>query len=461
MFLLGILFIIAAVSVVSGVLAASLLVLVVLSGFTLLALWKFRVLSARVLIIFSLVLFVHLGVTLIVHYANFYPFGGGEGDQWWYHKAAVEISDDFQKGNFSLQNMRTRLDENGSASSYPVLLSVLYTVTVPDKLVGKMLGVWLVGLSAVLLYALSRELGVPKKFGFLVGISPVFYPSYLYWGGFILRESMVISLVLLSTLLILRMQKRFSFTLFIPFYIALGALIHFRFYPGFVILFLFPVFFIFLFSLEWRKKLAYGLLIIPLLGFLPQIEGRGYYGTSDILHFTNPTLVTIYRENIPGARLKEIKEAQKVGETTPPAAPISEKASKNLGSTVIVETGDTPFMFAKNYITSFFYMLLGPFPWHIRYARQLFVLVETIPWWIAFFFVVKGVIRSRRQWKAMAPIILISMGILAEVALILNTYGTYMRIRMPAFLLLFTLIPLAFLQMQESHKEDTNETEAT
>ncbi|MDP2637077.1 MAG: hypothetical protein Q8P03_00470, partial [bacterium] len=86
-FLLVVFFVIAVVSLVNAVFASALLVLFVLGVGTLALLKRFGALSSRVVLLFLLVLFIHLGATLIVHYMNFYPFGGGEGDQWWYHKA--------------------------------------------------------------------------------------------------------------------------------------------------------------------------------------------------------------------------------------------------------------------------------------------------------------------------------------------------------------------------------------
>lgn len=461
--IVGLFLLIVAIAIFSKVLAVALLVLLFLSGIAVWLLQKFHLFSMQVATLFFIVTFIYLGATLAIHYTNFYPLGGGEGDQREYHQAAVDISNDFRHGNFSLKSITTHLQENHSVSSYPVFIAVLYSLTTPDKLVGKMLGVWLVGLSALLLYALSLEFGVSKRFGFWVGISPIFYPSYLYWGSLMLRESIVVLLVLLSCLLMMKIQKHFSFALFLLFYFALGALIHFRFYPGLVVLFVFPLSLFFLSFLTWKKKLQYGLFIIPLLGFLPQISGHGYYGSIDIRHYTQPQTIVVYREYVPAARLKEIREVvppvAQVPQPIPPIAQVpmeqkaketAEQTSKNLGSTIAVSARvDNPVAFVRNYLTSFSFMLLGPFPWHIRYARQLLVLAETIPWWIVSFFLIKGILRSRHRWRDMLPVLLVSLGILAEIALILNTYGTYMRIRMPAFLLLFTLLPFAFQKDQK------------
>ncbi|MBI2642222.1 MAG: hypothetical protein HYW97_00010 [Candidatus Wildermuthbacteria bacterium] len=418
---------------------------------------------------FLIVLAVYAASATFIYATQFYPLGGGQGDQHLYHTAAVLISQDFWQGDFSLESIKYNLYLEYAPNWYPVLIAVLYFVTVPNVIVGVMVNVWFVALSALLLYALVLQLGASRKWAFLVGLSPILYPSYLYWGSILLRESLVIVLALASVLLMLKLQKRFSFLSFFLFFLALGALIYFRFYIGFAVLFVFAFSWFFLFYLEWKKKLVYGLFVIPLLGFLPQISGHGYYGSIEILHYARPSTIVTYREFTPGKNWHPDTRSEPVPQlppaspgpapapapepvpVVPPAIPVYPgPRTQGLGSTVVLSVdADNPVAFVKNYLTSFSFMALGPFPWHIRYARQMLVLVETIPWWIAFFFIARGVMRSRRRWRDMMPLLLVSLGILAEIALILNTYGTYMRIRMPAFILLFTLLPFAFEKDQK------------
>ncbi|MBI2642071.1 MAG: hypothetical protein HYW96_00660 [Candidatus Wildermuthbacteria bacterium] len=444
----------------------ALMVLAFLTLATVFFLLKFGVKRKEVYALFFIVLVVYLASATFIYATQFYPLGGGQGDQHFYHTAAVLISQDFWQGDFSLESIRHNLYLEYSPNWYPVLIAAVYFITVPNVIVGAMVNVWFVALSALLLYALVVHLGASRKWAFLVGLSPILYPSYLYWGSILLRESLVVVLALASVLLMLKLQKRFSFASFFLFYCALGLLIYFRFYIGFAVLFVFVFSWFFLFYLEGKKKLVYGLFAIPLLGFLPQISGHGYYGSTEILHYVKPSTIVTYREFTPGtswhpdtrsepATQVPVTQAPKVPESLPASpAPVPSVVPppevRNPGSTFVLDVGvDNPVTFIKNYLTSFSFMALGPFPWHIRYARQLLVLVETIPWWVTVFFIVKGAIRSRSRWRDMLPIFLVSMGILAEIALILNTYGTYMRIRMPAFILLFTLLPFAFEKDQK------------
>ncbi|OHA69129.1 MAG: hypothetical protein A3J68_02035 [Candidatus Wildermuthbacteria bacterium RIFCSPHIGHO2_02_FULL_48_16] len=443
----------------------ALMVLAFLALTTVFFLLKFGVRRKEVYALFLIVLVVYLASAAFIYATQFYPLGGGQGDQHLYHTAAVMISQDFHEGDFSLESIKYNLYLEYAPNWYPVLIAALYFVTVPDVIVGAMVNVWFAALSALLLYALVLHFGASRKWAFLIGLSPILYPSYLYWGSILLRESLVIVLALASVLLMLKLQKRFSLFSFFLFFCALGALIYFRFYIGFAVLFVFAFSWFFLFYLQWKKKLIYGLFVIPLLGFLPQISGHGYYGSVEILHYAKPSTIVTYREFTPGKNWHPDTRSEPVVPQPPSVSPGSAPApapepvpvpppaipaypgprTRGLGSTVVLSAEtDNPVAFVKNYLTSFSFMALGPFPWHIRYARQLFVLLETIPWWVVAFFLVKGVVRSRNRWRDMLPLLLVSLGILAEIALLLNTYGTYMRIRMPAFLLLFTLLPFAF-----------------
>src|SRR5581483_8212235 len=97
---------------------------------------------------------------------------------------------------------------------FPVLIGILYIFTVPSMLVGQLFVAWLAGISAVLLYFLILEIGGSKKSAFIMGVLVSFYPSYLYFGSLLLKDTVVVPLVLLCLWLMIRIFKRFSAVLF-------------------------------------------------------------------------------------------------------------------------------------------------------------------------------------------------------------------------------------------------------
>lgn len=423
------------------------IILGALSGGFLLLLKKLGLLSVSVLLLFGVALCIHLGATLFIHYAEFYPFGGGIGDQRFYQASAVVIAEDFRQGVFSAERIQETLSLQRMKQWYPVLIAIFYAVTVPAFIVGKMLSVWFACLAVVLLFLIARELGVSEKGAFVVGLIGVVYPSFLYFGSLLLRESAVAASLLFAFLLLLKLIQTFSWKNFFFLYIALLLVVHLRFYVGLVVVFV-AAFSLFLCQqIPWKKRLKETLLVVLFLGFIPQVFGHGYYGIISLAMFLHPQQIELYREI---AYVPQIipQEEPKQQESQQPTSPEQEPKERQSGadSTVVVGVDtENPIVFMGQNLVSFSYVTLGPFPWHIKYDRQFFVLGETIPWFILLVLSVLGGFSTfRRKWRLLIPLALLAFGLLAMISLFIDNFGVYMRIRMPAFLLLLVLVPFGF-----------------
>ena len=426
----------------------SLAVLGVLSSGFLLLLKKLGLFSSSILLLFCIALCIHLGATFFIHYTNFYPFGGGQGDQYLYHGAAVTIAVDFQQGIFSVERIQEALTAHRMQHWYPVLLGMLYALTLPALIVGKILSVWFVCVAITLLFLISRELGATERGAFIAGLLGSLYPSFLYFGSLLLRESAIVALVLLASFLLLKCIKEFSWQKFFALYAVFLVLVHLRFYVGIVAVSVAAFSLFFFQKISWDRRSKEAFVVVLLLGFVPQLSGYGYYGMNAFITFLHPEKIQTYRETAYVPR--DIPQTQPKAPEPIPQEPVKQEPvkpePKGQGSTVVVKV-DTknPLIFVAQNLVSFVYVTLGPFPWHIKYSRQLFVLLETIPWIFLFLLNMLGAFSAfRNRWRQMLPIILIAYSLLFMISLFMDNFGVYMRIRMPAFLLLLALAPLSF-----------------
>ena len=444
--------------------------------------------------IFLVALFIHLAMTLFVYYADFYPFGGGEGDQPLYDQYAKIISQDFRDGIFSISRLSEQLKPAGM-HGYHVLVAVFYALTIPEKLVGMMVSVWFSVISVLLVYLIAYEISSSQKGALWAGIVAMLYPSHIYYGGFLLKDVVVVPLVLLALWSMVKISKSFSWKYWILFAFLLFPLLKLRFYIGLAVLSAFLVSWPFLLSLNLKRKILYGMIALVPLGFIPMVFGHGYYGITTIQEYVKPNKIEMYRDYayiyepypgpkptktpIPTPALTQTPTPGPTKTPIPTSAPVSpiptpqpeeyssasiknatsrssgfwgflaenkKKEGKAPGSTVVISSGvSSPLSFVKNYLISYSYVSMGPFPWHLKYLRHYFVLLETIPWLVVLGFIVYGVIRRRREWQKMVPVAVISLGMLTMLALIVaSNFGIYMRLRMPAFLALSTLVAFAF-----------------
>lgn len=443
------------ISFLDKALAVGLLLVLFLTLITFLILLKIGIKDKEPYIIFLIALLIHLAVVLFIYYTEFKPFGGG-ADYDGYNQTAIEIAQRFKQGNFSLQGL-------GLNHYFPLLIGIIYTFTLPEMIVGQLFTIWLAGLSILFVYLIVLELSFSKKWAFLIGLIVCIYPSYVYFGSLLLKDTLMIPLVLSALFLFIKIMKNFSWKNFLIFYIILTCSIHFRFYIGYALLFSFIFCWFLISTLNLKKRLTYGIVIVLLLGFSPQVSGLGYYGIDSIERYLNPKTIIVYRETAYVSSETPSPEAPPSEPEAPsPEAPSSEAPSSETqpdflsgsGSSFTVETSfESPSKFLKGYSQTFIYSSLGPFPWQIRYQRQLFSLFETIPLYFLFLILVlsiirlikrKGILKVIKHYRFAMPLLVFIVMSLGVISLFITNFGIIARVRMPTFICLLCLISISF-----------------
>ena len=360
--------------------------------------------------LFLLTVAIRFGIVIFLHYSQIYPFGGAR-DDWFYHRVAVSIAERFRQGDISLAGL-------GVFHWYPVFLGGLYTVTLPEMLVGKATVVWLAGISAILLYSITREMGGSGKWAFAVGfLGCNFYPSYVFYGSLLRKDTLVIPLALSGILIIARLVACFRWRTFFLFMVVSGLLMALRIYAGFVLAL---AFFLSWLAASWRprpgKTIVYGLVMVLVWGCAAHFLGYGFLGIRATRKLLDPEFISHFRES-----------QYSIG-----------------GSAAQVESDfSSPQAFAGYYSRSFVNVLLGPLPWQIRETRHLFSLIEVIPWYFCVFLILRGATRAS-VLKASAPALIYGIGLIGCIALFSDNLGANTGLRMSSFLALVCLAPFGF-----------------
>lgn len=412
----------------------------VLSSITFLILNKLGFKGKKIYLLFIIVLIVHLGITLFVHYDNFQPLSGGMGDYYQYHQQAQEVAGRIRQGSFSLQGIDL-------FNYYSVVIGYIYALTIPSTLVGQLFNVYLIALLIIFVYLIVREIGGTEKEGFLAGLIACFYPSLAFYGSLLLKDASVVLLCMIGLLLMLKIVKSFSIPKFICFFIILTGLTHLRFYVGYALMFGFIISWFLISNLNLKKRVVYGIIMVFILGFCPQILGNGYYGLINLKTYLNVQQITLYREEAYAPKIETITQPSNCEPSAPqlnnckPAA-LPTPAHRN-SSSVIIKTGfENPITFIRNTFLSFVDVFLGPFPWQVAPLKYLFVLPEMIIWYFLLFSIIKETIESiKKQNKIIFPLIIFSILVIGVLTIYMDNFGIITRIRMPAFLALLCLFP--------------------
>jgi len=439
--IIGIISFIIAIDVISFfdiVLAIGFVFVGFLIAITCLIFSKAKIGSKNIYLLFFIAFLIHLSVVLFIYYSNFQPFGGNYGDYILCQQQAEEIAQRVSQGNFSLGGLSI-------SHYYPVVIGYIYALTLPEMLIGQLFSVWLAAISVILVYLIIIKIEGSKKSAFLIGLITAIYPSYLLFGSLLLKDSLVIPLVLAGLLLTLKLIKNFSWKNFIIFYLTLGVLIHFRFYVAYALLFTFIFCWLLLSKFNFKKKFNYGIVIIFLLGFLPQFFGYGYYGIKTMKNYLTPEKITFYREVAYSPTPVFLKPSTVAPEnfTEKIFVKIFPKIKKELNN-----PGTNSTVKMNNKAQSFTSVALGPFPSQIQSYKQLFILLETFPWYFLLFFIIRGAFVALKRQRIALPLLVFSIISLGVLALFIPNFGIITRIRIPSFIALLCLSSLGFKELK-------------
>ncbi|MSU54598.1 MAG: hypothetical protein EXS48_02040 [Candidatus Staskawiczbacteria bacterium] len=444
-FLAGALLLICLLAFFDVAMATGLSLLVFLTMLTFIVLYQCNIRDKRLYRMLLIALVVHSFVVAVLHYTGFNPSPGG-ADYDGYHHDAVEIALRFKAANFSLQGIPL-------LHYLPVIIGVVYAITMPTMVVGQLFLVWIVLLSIILLYLLLWELWETGKGFVLVALVAICYPSFLYFSSLLLKDGLVVALSLVGLLLSLKMIKNTTLPLFLAFFATTTLLIHFRFYIGFALLFSCIICWFLLSRLEFSKKMMCGFFMVFLLGFSPQIVGIGYYGHSQLTAFLNEKSVLNYREVAYAPKPDDNPLIQQEANVPPKVHPsFGGDDVSGTGSSVTVHVNfNNKYKFVINYCLSFAHAFFGPFFWQLRYGKHVLFLLETLPWYVLCFFVALGLYRSFKTngWRHFfasyaraLPILVFSLLALGAMSLFINNFGILVRIRTSVFMALLCLLPL-------------------
>ncbi len=419
-------------------LAAGLLFLLLLISITLFCMAKAGIQDRKIYVAVLLALMVHLGAVVFIYYGEFKPFGGG-ADYDGYNQIAIELASRFGHGNFSLGGLYTD-------HFFPILMGVVYLLVWPGMIVGQLFTVWLAVITILLLYLLVLEVGGTRNIAFAVTLCVIFYPSYMYFGSLLLKDTIVIPLALLCMLLAVKMSKHFSLYQLLLFFVALTGLVNLRFYVAYAVLFSFLLTWPLLSPIPLKKRAFYWLVMAVVLGFSPQLVGNGYYGSGSFQTLFNIHSITHFRE---------IVYATPSPLNTPAPSDGGSAPEPDLGSTFVVETGfkQGALVFLKNSTQSFIYSLLGPFPWQFTQKRQIVGLAESLPWYVLILVGVYGRVQFIRKngfkrflqfHKYTLPLLVFGVLAIGALSLFINNYGIIARIRIPMFMVFLCAMFISF-----------------
>lgn len=139
-------------------------------------------------ILFVLVFLLHVAVILVLEKVDV-GLSVITGEVVEYQEQAEITASRISEGNFSIHNL-------GLDHYFPVLVGYLYFVFGPHVVVGQLFNAAIAGVSAILLFALMRQVGGTKKLAFIFAMAASSYPTYLLFTSLFYEDALAIVQVL-------------------------------------------------------------------------------------------------------------------------------------------------------------------------------------------------------------------------------------------------------------------------
>ncbi len=419
----------------------------------------------KLIYIFLSVFILYIAIVLFLHYTNFQPFSGGDGDYQKYDYNARVIAESFRSGDFSLKN---KISYTGRPilewdNYYPLFIALIYLFILPSMLLGQLFNAWLVALSVVAIYLLVLEIGGSKKGAVITSVIVAFYPSLAFYGSLLLKDAIAIFFAMFGLLFAVKIANSFKWRQFLIFYFLLACLVHFRFYVGYALATSFALSWFLFCKLPWPKKAAHFLIIFLLFGFLPLFASQDIFAYRTILLFLNRQTVSMYRETaylndiqsqpINDIQSQPINDIQSQQENpniilNPEKLEPSKKDINPSASFLLKINFENPLSFLYTFAKSFVFTFLGPFFWRLKNLRQYLTIMETIPWYFLIFFIGRGLfLNIKQKYKKFLPLLIFSFILIGISSFYISNFGAITRIRIPAFLSLLCLCSFGFEKM--------------
>jgi 4-amino-4-deoxy-L-arabinose transferase-like glycosyltransferase len=280
-----------------------------------------------------------------------------------------------------------------------------------------------------IVYFLTKDLFNNNRVAKIASLFVAFFPGFINWSSFTMKDGIIIFLLCLSVLIAFRLQKEFSISYVFVLLFALLGIISLRFYVfPMIIIAIIGGFLIGVRSNNSVSSLVRRMILICGLGLV-----FTYIGVFSIVQ----TDVNKYGslENLNRARLDQ-----------------STRASSGFED-VDVSTTEGAISFLP---IGLLYLLFAPFPWQITSIRSALTMPEMIVWWFSIPFLIKGISYSLKyRLRDVLPVVIFTLMLTIGYAIFQGNIGTAYRQRTQVQVFYFIFIAVGWvvsLEQKENQK---------
>lgn len=307
-----------------------------------------------------------------------------------------------------------------------ILIATIYSVfgRVPIlvNFVGDVLGAG----TAVLVHSIGWHIFRNRTTARVAALLTAFFPAMLIWSSQIMKDGYVVFFVVLTMLLLIRLQEKFRLLDMILIFVSLGAILSVRFY-------------IFYFAaLACVASIVFG------RSYANKNRARAVIIFSAVIVVIAYTgLVNVGREQVDKlSNLESIQYSRSA---------LSKDAASGYGKDSDITTASGMAMALPVGLVN---LLLAPFPWQFTSIRSAMTLPEMFVWWALFPTMILGAgYTFKNRFSTAIPIFTFAMALTIAYALFQTNVGTAYRQRTQIQVFLFIFIAVGWTILKERRND--------
>jgi hypothetical protein len=277
-----------------------------------------------------------------------------------------------------------------------------------------------------LVYACAERIFQNRRVARLSAIAVAVFPSFIIWSGQLMKDGLIIFLLVLSIVMVLSLQEKFSYLAVVVLVLALGGIISLRFYIFYMV-----------------AVAVAGSFIIGVTNSPGSVLRRS--AALVLMGVALTYLGVIRTASMDFERYADLERLQSS------RGDLARSAESGFGEDVDVST-------TSGAITAipigFVYLMLAPFPWTMTSFRQAITLPEVLLWWGLIPFGVWGIWYSVKQrLRAAFPILIFSAMLTLVYSIFQGNVGTAYRQRTQIQVFLFMFIAVGWVLYQERRED--------
>lgn len=400
--------------------AEALLVVLALAGVAVFVFRRYTDEKSFITYIFLAALCARLIFGLLIHAFEIREFVGL--DSIGYDAMANKISD-YWMGYIPQDPEITRLlTIRGAGWGMNYLIGFLYFTLGKSIFVAQSIFAVFGAATVPLVYFCSERVFHNKRVAKIAAIGIAFFPPFIIWSGQMLKDGIIVFLLVLAMLMVLQIQKKFTFAGAVALIISLTGILSLRFYIFYMVSVAVVAGFIIGLDTSFKDVLRRVSILVGIGLVLI------YFGIIRVATVDLDTYGSL--ERMQTSRLDQATSGE------------SGFGSEQDISTVSGAIGVLPIGFA--------YLMFAPFPWEMKNFRQSITLPDILLWWTMIPLLIYGLWYTiKHRLRASLPILIFTFLLTLSYSIFQGNVGAAYRQRTQIQVFLFMFIAVGWGLIRE------------